>query len=233
MYWSLSFVDSVEEMLAEAGEPEGRFVLQRHCDGDGPHLDLRLEQEGYLLGWRIDGQALGDACWATEKMPHPVRWLDQDGDSVRVDGGEYSWLSRGDEGSMLLLSGERETYCVHVMREEGLSPSVVRDVTEALRGCGATGADLVGLLQDGQLARQRTEARLLGLGRELDGARFDLAVWQRTLKGMRLEGLYEHLRAFEARFDALYPPVSVSTGDALSGVDEERSAEALEISRGA
>ena len=67
MYWIVG-LESAEER-AVPDEAHGRFVLHRHHDEGGAHLDLRLEQDGYLMGWRIDGISLEGAPWATEKAP--------------------------------------------------------------------------------------------------------------------------------------------------------------------
>ena len=73
MYWKVTCEEADDTAIGPA-EPDGRFVLHRHCDADGPHLDLRLEQDDYLLGWRIDGVDLAAAPWAVEKAPHPLAW---------------------------------------------------------------------------------------------------------------------------------------------------------------
>ena len=65
MIWKIT-CEQADESVAEE-TVAGRFVLHRHRDEWGAHLDLRLEQDGYLLGWRIDGTDLEAEPWATRK----------------------------------------------------------------------------------------------------------------------------------------------------------------------
>ena len=189
---------------------DGRFVLHRHCDAQGPHLDLRLEQDGHVVGWRIDASALSGEPWATEKAPHPLRWLDQDGDAVREDAGVYRWLEHCAGGGVLLLAGNAGTRRLRVSREQGLPARYVRSICEALTECGA-GTDQAGrLILDGMAARRRAVARLCGLGRELDGDAFDEAVCRKALSGLSLDEIHGQLRGYEVRFDRKYPPSAVS-----------------------
>ena len=216
---------------------DGRFVLHRHCDAQGPHLDLRLEQDGHLVGWRIDAAALSGEAWATEKPPHPLRWLDQDGDAVRGDAGVYQWLERSAGGGVLLLAGNAGTKRLRVSREEGLPARYVRSVCEALTACGAGGEEAGRLIVDGMAARRRATARLCGLGRELDGGAFDEAVCRKALSGLSLDEIHGQLRAYEVRFDQKYPPRAVSCAERLPEEDrgeastKVRAAEAFSIVR--
>jgi hypothetical protein len=212
-YWELSETDLDPAEAAAAWDARAakarRFVLHRHRDAHGPHLDLRLEQDGYLLGWRIAGDTLGSAPWATEKAPHPLRWLDHDADAQRDDAGDYVWLHRERDAAALLLRGTRGFRRVDARRQDGLPPCAARALVSAMRAGGHDPGALAGLVADGAAARQRAVARLCGLGRELDGAAFDPGAWRHTLAGLDLAGIHRHLRAFEARFDAKYPrPVS-------------------------
>jgi len=216
---------------------DGRFVLHRHCDAQGPHLDLRLEQDGHLVGWRIDAAALSGAPWATAKAPHPLQWLDQDGDAVREDAGVYQWLEYSAGGGVLLLAGNAGTKRLHVSREQGLPARYVRSICEALAECGA-GTDQAGrLILDGMAARRRAVARLCGLGRELDGDAFDEAVCRRALSGLSLDEVHGQLRAYEVRFDRKYPPRAVSRAERLpeegggEGSAQVRAAQAFSIVR--
>jgi hypothetical protein len=90
MYWKLS---EMRREPSDGAPPVGekRFVLHRHVDADGPHLDLRLEAGNCLLGWRIAGEELNPGCWASEKAPHPKSWLDED----RTRSGNWRALSIG------------------------------------------------------------------------------------------------------------------------------------------
>jgi len=190
---------------------EGRFVVQRHHDLAGPHLDLRLEQPGgYLLGWRVDATELAGDCIASEKAPHPLAWLDRDGDTVRVDAGGYRWLDRDDTGGRLLLEGTRGRVVLTVSRGETISARAVRAVQECAARLGVRLDDAARLMEDGDTARTRATERFCGLGRELDGTAFDEALWRETLRGLPLAELQSHLRGYEIRFDAKYPPQPVS-----------------------
>lgn len=204
-----------------SGQADGRFVLHRHCDEWGPHLDLRLEQDGYLLGWRIDGVTLSGEPWATEKAPHPVWWLEQDSDAVREDAGIYAWLERGPDGGSLLLEGRNGARRLRVEREPGLHAGTVRSICEALSECGADADQVKQLILDGVTARRRAMTRLCGLGRELDGGAFDEEVSRKVLVPLSLEEIHAQLRAYEVRFDHKYPPAPVSRCEKLDDLAVE------------
>lgn len=209
MIWTLRAEPAID--TGPDAPPEGRFVLQRHHDAAGPHLDLRLEQPGgYLLGWRIDAATLdGDSC-ASEKAPHPIAWLEQDGDTVREDAGAYRWLDRDNLGGRLLLEGERGTRIVTVSRGEVVSAAAIRAIQECAGRLNVRLDDAARLMEDGVAARSRAIDRFCGLGRELDGETFDEALWRKTLRQLPLADLQVHLRGLEVRFDAKYPPRPVS-----------------------
>jgi hypothetical protein len=216
-YWNVS-VEERGEALA-GFEPQGRFVLHRHCDAEGAHLDLRLEAEGYAVGYRVGGDVL-EGAWATEKMPHPVAWLEQDGDAVRADSGVYAVISASPERREIALHGESGVRVVRFEREAGLDASSARAVAAALREVRALPGQAAQLLRDGVEARSRAVERLCGLGRELDGAAFDERCWRTLLEGASLGDVQAHLRGYEARFDARYPPQPVSAPEALEGGDD-------------
>jgi len=233
MYWRLDFETIAEDAAATPPAGARRFVLHRHRDAAGPHLDLRLEQEQYLLGWRIDAREPGTRAWATEKAPHPLHWLEQDGDATREEAGVYDWEQRDAAGGTLLLWGRRRAWRVQVRAEAGLVPGVVRAVCERIAAHGLPQEQVAALIDDGIAARQRAIARFCGLGRELDGDAFDAAVWRGTLKALTLEDIHRHLRAYELRFDTKYPPQPVSRPEALSAeAAGDRSGAVLEILRG-
>lgn len=226
MFWKLSTVTRTnEEMDGEAIAPEGRFVLQRHSDAGGPHLDLRLEQDGYLLGWRIDGLSLEEEPWATEKPPHPVRWLEQDGDAVREDEGVYAWVWRDAQGGELELRGRGSVRRLKAARVEGLTPRCIRAIREAMAECHVQAKDAAELVRDGAEARRRAIERFCGLGRELDGLVFDETVWRKTLGALSLKEIHRHLEAYEVRFDQKYPPQPASKPEPLPEEDAEPCSE--------
>ncbi|HOZ46287.1 MAG TPA: hypothetical protein PLO37_12170 [Candidatus Hydrogenedentes bacterium] len=229
MLWKLSLVEGAEI----PANWDGRFVLHRHRDAQGPHLDLRLEHDGFLTGWRIDGLALGDVAWATAKPPHSAAWLDRDGDAVRERAGVYAWAERDAHGGTLVLHdrGGRVT-CLKVEQEPGLPAGVVRSVMEVLAGSGFAETEAAALIVDGMTARQRAVGRLCGLGRELEGTAFDEALWRKTLRHLSLDEVHAQLRSFEIRFDAKYPPQPVSRPERLDGeAAQDREEVALAIAR--
>ncbi|MGC8846570.1 MAG: hypothetical protein ACP5QY_12045, partial [Candidatus Hydrogenedens sp.] len=94
---------------------EGRFVVHAHKDRQGHHLDLRIEQRGYLLGWRIDDTELRSELWGTEKLPHDFSWLDEERPEGTGVTGDYRWFSQGDGNGYLNLrmsNNEQRTYRV-------------------------------------------------------------------------------------------------------------------------
>lgn len=210
MFWKLDCEQAAPARETDAERFAGRFVLHRHHDAEGPHLDLRLEQDGYLVGWRIESTKLEGGLWAREKGPHPVAWLEQNGDAMREDAGLYAWLERDAAGGTLILRGAQGDRVLRVRRVSGLPTAAMRDVCEALRECAAPADHAGRLVRDGVAARRRAIARLCGLGRELDGSAFDETVWRRTLESCSLDEIHAHLRAFEVRFDTKYPPQPVS-----------------------
>ncbi len=220
MFWSLTCDDDAPDDAAF--QPQGRFVLHRHRDADGPHLDLRLEQDDALVGWRIAAESLETGAWATEKRPHPVHWLEHDGDALCDDRGVYACIESGGDVCSLLLRGQHGLRRLRLAREGALPARAARDVCRTLVDLGARADDAPRLLRDGFAARQRAVERLCGLGRELDGAAFDEPLWRRTLEGLSLDEIHAQLRAYEVRFDLKYPPAPVSRPEPLPEEDDGR-----------
>ncbi len=200
---------------------ERRFVLHRHRDEAGAHLDLRLEQDGYLMGFRVDGASLGECVWATVKTPHPVSWLSENGDAHREDGGTYYWESGDADGGCLVLCGVRDTVRVSVTPVEDVSAGALAGLRAAAEELGVALGELAGLAEDGRVARERAIARFCGLGRELDGDAFDDGLWRKTLAGERLGVVQQYLHGLELRFDRKYPPTPVSVPAALEEAGDE------------
>ena len=219
MLYRLTSETAVENPL-QPGEGGRRFVLHRHRDAEGAHLDLRLEQDGYLMGFRVDGTALGPESWAALKAPHPLHWLAQDGEAVREDVGHYFW-ERGDaSGGVLLLCGQRQSVRVTVAPVAGVPARVLGVLRAAAEQLGVAMGELAGLAEDGRAARERAIARYCGLGRELDGSSFDGGWWRAMLAGQRLSVIQQHLHGLELRFDRKYPPMPVSVPVALDDEGE-------------
>lgn len=217
MFWNMTVTETER---AEDFKPQGRFVLHRHCDADGAHLDLRLESEGHAVGYRIGGVALADGAWATEKMPHPLHWLEQDGDAVREDAGLYRIVKETPEARELELHGASGVRVVRFAKETGLDAAAVRAIALALRGLELPAAQAAALLCDGALARREALDRLCSLGRELDGVLFDEARWRDQLAAQSLEDIAAQVRAFQARFNHKYPPAPVSKPEPLEDATE-------------
>lgn len=218
--------------LDEAGlKPEGRFVLHRHTDAQGDHLDLRLECEGYLLGWRIDGTDLDDAPWASEKAPHPLHWLDDSTDLTREAVGVYGWERLNGGHGTVLLESEEGCMRVHIDPVDTMSPRNARSIHSALNEIGVAPEDAADLIHDGATARARAIERLCGLGRELDKGAFEATLWRRSLSAMNLDEIHAQLRAFEDRFDREHPPLPISQPELLEE-DPASSRNVLDIVRG-
>ncbi len=227
MFWTIADLTHTQPSADFA--PAGRFVLHRHTDAQGEHLDLRLEAEGHLRGWRIDANELGEGAWATEKPPHPLRWLDDDGNATRVEAGEYAVESRSAEGLVVVLRGSTATTRVEIAPAPELPITAARAIAMALRERAIDPADAPGLLADGLAARSRAVQRLCGLGRELDADAFEESVWRKTLGRLTLDEIHQQLRAFEVRFDQKYPPQPVSRPETEG--ETPRSREAMAIAR--
>ncbi len=159
MYWNIT--QTIENIDANAHAiSNGRFVLHRHHDAEGPHLDLRFEQDGYLAGFRIDGLTLeGEVC-ATEKSAHPIAWLEQDGEAVREDSGTYRRHAINDNEMHIELHGALGVRTLHATRQSGLPPSTIREVCATLRAHAASTRDAARLIADGIAARRRAIERL-------------------------------------------------------------------------
>ncbi len=228
MYFNMT-VKPLDEASAD-WRPQGRFVLHRHHDAEGAHLDLRLEAEGCAVGYRIGGLTLADGAWATEKQAHPLAWLDQDGDAIREDAGTYAVLAQSVDSREIALHGALGVRVLHFAREASLDAASARDVALALRDTRHAAEEAGALLRDGATARQGAVARLCGLGRELDGAAFDAGQWRGLLAVRTLEEIHAQLRSFEARFDAKYPPKPVSQPEPLDEGGE--AGRVLELARG-
>lgn len=225
MFWRLRSETADSPMTNHA---DGRFAIHTRANGE---IELRIEMDGYLMGWRIDGDNLGETQWAVEKTPHPTTWIDRE--EGRIDRGTYAWIEKGDDTKRIALIGESGVTVLTADRIADVAISEVRAITEAIHDAGADMRDAPQLIADGSTARRRAAARFIGLGRELDGDAFDTAVWRRAIAYLSLDEIHDQLRAYESRFDAKYPAARASVPEALPDDSAAHaSIEALEILRG-
>ena len=215
MYWKITALPHTKSRPEQEQAPAGRFVLQRHHDGAGPHWDLRLEQAGHLAGWRLEQPLSEDAGWAVEKGPHPMRWLEHDGETAREDAGLYTVITWSKDARELLLEGRNGAFILRAERKAFLPAETARALQDAMNELAVAPGALASVLRDGVTARRRVIERFCGLGRELDGTAFDEAIWRRTLETLTLDELNAHLRAYEVRFDHKYPPSPTSYPETL------------------
>ena len=177
------------------------------------------------MGWRVEGSMLEVEAWASEKAPHPLRWLEQDGDAERVDAGTYRWEACETGVKALVLEGRGQTQRLAFEQVAGLPVSAVRLLLAVMRMHEVDAEALGALASDGVAARQRAVARFCGLGRELEGDAFDEQLWRNTMTGLSLRGIHQHLEGMEVRFDQKYPPqpVSVASGLENESADNEKA----------
>jgi hypothetical protein len=214
---------------------DGRFILHRHTDSDGPHHDLRIEMDGALHGWRILGD-LDALSVAVEKAAHPLHWLDPaSGDAAGMtctDHGVYHWIERGRRTAVIRLHGRTGAKTLEIRTVDGLNPETEHVLRTLMNEHHLEEGEISGLIRDGLAARKRASLRLTGLARELDGEGFDTGLWRRISHGMTLDDIHAQLRGYEMRFDAKYPPQPVSRPESLEeGALRGTGAEVLELLR--
>ncbi len=232
MYWELTITPLEDGTPTDTDSAAGRFVLHRRHGGEGTRLDLRLEHGSHCVGWRLDGAELPERCWAVEKAPHPLRWLEDDGGAARRDSGVYHWEDESGGGRRIVLHGAAGSTEIRARRMPALPPRTMEAVTAFLDRHGLAAARIPELLEDGREARQRALTRLCGLGRELDGSAFDAALWRDALANASLAALHKHLEPYEQRLEARHPPTPVSKPEPLPDGDAADRAEmALRIAR--
>lgn len=223
--WLMEKVDAGQELTCSSREvAEGRrFVLHRHSDREGEHLDLRLEDGDVLFGWRLprdapERLAEGDEVVCELKRMHPRKWLDVNEDGCFVeDAGTYRWLERGSDRGVGVFWGKRFGGRYSFTRRS-VSEGPVSLIGKELGLDLARAEDAAQLLaraRDGETSRNRAVERLCALGRELDGDFFDEKMWRSTLGHLSLREIQGHLRSFERRFDEKHPPVPVTKQERL------------------
>ncbi|NLN94262.1 MAG: hypothetical protein GX130_13290 [Candidatus Hydrogenedens sp.] len=228
MYWKITKVWSREEGAAQE-DCAGAFVMHRHQDEEGLHLDLRLEHGESLLGWRIGGEELEEGLWATEKMPHPVAWLHSDQGLQRCMEGHWCWEERKENACTVALRDGEQSLYLRLERCDGIGTEAVRALAEMAKEKGISFSALAGLAEDGLHARSREVTRFCALSRTLDGEGFDEEGWRGLFAGMSLREISERLARVEIRYDKLCPPQPVSQPEALT--EEDQSARTREAYR--
>ena len=228
-YWELHPVAGEYELETA----EGKYVIHRHADGGGVHLDLRYEVGDKLSGFRIPVAELEEffGTGSKECEPkglHPVAWLEVNtSDCTLVERGVYGWRQSDGDGRVLVLRGEKWSGTFAVRRDDTpqMNLDAVRRVAEA---CGAERFDeavaqrIVSKMQDGESARHHAVERLCGVGREVDGERFDEELWRRSVAGLSLREIQAHVGAYEKRFDEKYPLQPVTKPEPLDVQDNGR-----------
>ena len=213
MYWQITQITRQEPESPAADAP--RFVLHRHKDTSGIHHDLRLEDGNCLLGFRIIGETLETGCWATEKMPHPKTWLEEDRDAQRLLAGAYAWRDTATDNRELILYTDESAVTLHLERCNALNVETIRALTTLAQEQHLTTETLPSLVEDGLTARRNAIGRFCGLSRELDGAGFDENHWRDLFNKLSLRQINEHLATVEKRFDKTHPPQPISHPESL------------------
>ncbi len=208
----------------DAIEPS-RFVVHRHVDDGGTHLDLRIETDGGgLAGWRLSPDAIertnhGDEVFCLAKPIHPVRWLDHNSELCAVVGSGRCRRMDSEKGHARMAFDGTGLNGIYEFRpwpgERGIVGLI--DAVERFAGGTAAGpADIerfAAAAEDGRTARVRAIERVCGLGRELDGDAFDERLWRSMLAPLTLNEVYRQMARFERRFDEKYPPTGVTRPD--------------------
>lgn len=227
MYWQ---VTELTHAAPTEPLPDGpRFVLHRHRDDTGAHHDLRMEHNTCLLGFRIGGDRFETGCWATEKMPHPKHWLEDDGALRRVVAGRYGWRETDPTRRTVTLYTTDATITLCFERCKAPDVAAVRTLTEYAQTHGLPMERLGELVADGATARRNAIARLCGLSRELDGDAFDEGGWRTMLEGMTLREINDRLAAVETRYDRVHPPLPTSRPEPLDPDADAQDERALRV----
>ncbi|HOK09982.1 MAG TPA: hypothetical protein PLT82_11210 [Candidatus Hydrogenedens sp.] len=190
---------------------EGRFVVQRHKDKQGHHLDVRLEQDHYLLGWRIEAHELLPKLWGQEKLPHDPIWLETDKETECLLAGRYRWFKQSDTCGYLELTSETGQQMVYqVERWAGFPARFQQALWQRMQTWQIAPADVPSLIEDGIHARKYAIRKLCGLGQFLDGDAFCSEHWEKALARCSLEEIYSYLQKWEARFSRYAPSERIS-----------------------
>lgn len=238
--WLIEKVGAGQEVDCSAREvAEGKgFVLHRHRDEEGEHLDLRLEDGEVLVGWRLPRDASerlaeGEEVVCELKRMHPRKWLDVNDDGCFVeDAGTYRWLEKSADRGVGVFGGERFAGRYSFTRRQRIegsvsdryegSASLIREELGLDLARAEDAAQLLERARDGETSRKRAVERLCALGRELGGDSFDEKMWRSTLSHLSLREIHGHLRSFERRFDEKHPPLPVTRLEKLGSDNKAR-----------
>ena len=238
--WLIERVGDGLPMEDSSGEVAGGkvFVLHRHREEDGEHLDLRLDDGDVLVGWKLppdasDRLVQGEVVACELKRMHPRRWLDVNEEGCLVeDAGTYRWLERSADRGVGVFVGERLVgrygFTRQDQRERSVSDrheksvSLIREELGLDLARAEDASQLLARARDGETARKRAVERLCALGRELDGDSFDEKMWRNTLSHLSLREIHGHLRSFERRFDEKHPPLPVTRREKLQSDSKVR-----------
>lgn len=184
----------------------GRFIVQRHQDNLGVHIDIRLEHEGYLTGWRIDGVSeLADEMWGEAKLPHNPNLL-YDANLPEIERGIYQWyLEDGEIGILELVSTSEDCKVFRVEKCCGVPLSVQRKLIEICSGYGLKWDEVSSLIGDGLKAREWMITKICGMAQYLDDQAFVQDDYVEYLKNRSFEELKESLIIWEKRLSLKKP----------------------------
>jgi len=231
--WLIEKVDDEREPDFSAREVAGGkgFVLHRHRDEEGEHLDLRLEDGAVVVGWRLPRDASerladGEEVMCELKRMHPRKWLAVNNEGCFVeDAGRYRWLERSADRGVGVFGGERFVGRYSFKRRQlsersgteryEKSVSLIKKELGLDLGRAEDAQKVLANFRDGETARKRAVERLCALGRELDGDSFDEKMWRSTLSHLLLTEIQGHLRSFERRFDEKHPPLPLTKREKL------------------
>lgn len=204
MFWMLDSIETINTDPLDGWA--GQWILHRHRDHYGPHLDLRLEFRGILGGLRVDADALIPGVPATEKGPHPNAWLTAEGPAQEVGRGRWAWEKYTPDHRVLLLDNGTDRLRLGWKRAPALPTSVIVQLAAWAQQNHLTPDQLSALCADGLRARQAARARCRGLAALIEAEHFDPDAWNDLLEPLNLDALNQKLDALEARLDQLHPP---------------------------
>ncbi|MCX8065998.1 MAG: hypothetical protein N3G21_12650 [Candidatus Hydrogenedentes bacterium] len=178
----------------------GRFIIHRHSDIAGEHIDIRLEEDFSLVGWRVDGTSeLGDEMWGVAKLPHHPGLLD-DGTIPVVAKGKFRWLLDNKDDTFLELEfddGEIRVYKVE--KHGGLPASIQNRLNKIISDNGLSWDEALSLIGDGIKAREWLITKICGMVEYSGNYILPQAEYAEYLKGKSLDELKRNLTYWEKK----------------------------------